>query len=395
MSDKNKTPDFQNTDIAFASKSDAELYRAKLLFESMNFKSLVTLGPKLITASLKLKLPIKPIIKSTLFHQFCAGETIDESITEIHKMKKLGVGAILDYAAEGSQTEEAFDQACIEIANTIEKASNDKSIPFSVFKPTSMGRLAFLEKVASKEELTKTDKEEWKRITDRWLRLCQKAYDSDVTLMIDAEESWIQTPLDDLALEMMVKFNKKRAVIYTTLQMYRTDRLDYLRELLESAQSKGHHVGVKLVRGAYMEKERERALEMSYPSPIYPDKDATDEAYDQAIAFVINNIECMALCAGTHNENSTLKLTKLISYKKLDPNDSRIAFSQLYGMSDNLTYNLGHGGYNASKYLPYGPVEVVMPYLFRRAEENTAIEGQANRELELIKAELERRKKKD
>jgi proline dehydrogenase len=303
-----------------------------------------------------------------------------------------GVSSVLDYSVEGKEEEEQFDAALKMTLKTIDFAKERLAIPFAVFKPTGLGRLALYEKVGNKETLSNVEQEEWNRVVARFDTLCQEGHKKEVSLLIDGEESWMQDAADELVTNMMRKYNKDKPIVFNTLQMYRWDRLDYLKGLHQIAKEEGFHIGMKLVRGAYMEKENLRAEEKGYPTPICASKEATDINYDAAVLYMLNHLDIMAIFAGTHNEQSTYDLMKMMKEKTIASNDSRIWFGQLYGMSDNISYNLATNGYNVAKYLPFGPVKDVMPYLIRRAEENTSVAGQTSRELTLIKKERKRRK---
>ncbi|MBS3914604.1 MAG: proline dehydrogenase family protein [Bacteroidetes bacterium] len=382
-----ETLNFGNSAIAFKHQSTRSLKKALLLFKSFDFPFLLKIGPFL--ARTAVALGMKSIIKNTIFAQFCGGETIEESATAISHLSESHIGTILDYSVEGEETETVFEHTCAEILKTIEVASKDIRVPFSVFKTTGIIRIALLEKVSANANLTDAENAEWQRSRQRFEQICKSAYDHQVKLFIDAEESWIQPAIDALTEEMMARFNGKSAIVYNTLQMYRHDRLAYLKKQVESGN---YFHGFKLVRGAYMEKERERAMEMNYPSPIQPDKVSCDRDYDLALAFCVEHIEKVSICAGTHNEESSLYLTRLMAQKGIAPSDPRIYFSQLLGMSDHISFNLSDTGYNVAKYVPYGPVTAVIPYLTRRARENSSVAGQMGRERRLIETEIKRRK---
>ncbi len=386
------TISFDNTEIAFSGMSNADLNRAYWLFKVININFLVKIGPPITTAAIKIGLPITPIIRATIFKQFCGGESISDCAKTITQLGKYNIGTILDYSVEGESTEQAFDATCEETIATIKRAKGDAHIPFSVFKVTGLARFGLLEKLDAKEELSFEEKKEFERVKDRVRRICQTAYDLNVRIFIDAEESWIQQTIDDLSMDMMRLFNKEKAIVYNTFQFYRHDRLQAMKEFDAQLKSEGVLLGVKLVRGAYMEKERKRAAENNYPSPIQADKKSSDVDYDLGLAYCVEHLDRIAICAGTHNENSSKYLIDLMAKNNITPNDERIYFSQLLGMSNNLSYNLAKAGYNVAKYVPYGPVKSVLPYLFRRAQENTAIAGQMGRELSLILKEKKRRK---
>jgi len=387
-----QTISLNNTEIAFSYKSDEELKRTYLIFSAINLPLLTKAGTKLVKIALKLKLPIRGILKKTIFQQFCGGESISDCEATIKQLYYHRVKTILDYSAEGSGNEEGFDHVTRETLATIEKAKNDDSLPFCVFKPTGIASIELLQKIQSEKTLSEEEAAAFERVRKRMDTLCQAAYKSGKCIFIDGEESWIQDVIDGLAYEMMEKYNKQKAVVYNTYQMYRRDMLRNLKRAFQRAATKQYFLGVKLVRGAYMEKERERAEEMGYPDPIQPDKEATDDAYNQALLYCINNKQRIWLVSGSHNEYSNQYLTLLMQKHSMKPNDPRVYFSQLYGMSDNVSFNLAHAGYNVAKYVPYGPVESVLPYLFRRAEENTSVAGQSSREYQLVKREIKRRK---
>jgi proline dehydrogenase len=384
--------DFHDTATAFADKSNAELKQKYRLFKMMNSSWLVDFGTASTEFALSLGLPIQGMIKQTVFKQFCGGESIEECERMINALGKAHIGTILDYSIEGKSEEAVFDHTRDEIKRTITRAKGDDKLPFSVFKVTGLGPLDILEKVSAKQELDAKDAETWGRVQKRVAEICGYAHEVGQQVFIDAEESWIQNAIDELAVTMMEEHNREKPLIFNTLQMYRTDRLDVLRQAHAHAKEKGYILAVKLVRGAYMEKERERAKVKGHQSPIQPDKASTDRAYDAAIDYCLENLADIAFVAGTHNENSVQALAQKIGEKGLPKDHPHIFFSQLFGMSDNLSYILAKHGYNVSKYVPYGPVKDAVPYLIRRARENTAITGQMSRELELVNQEMKRRK---
>jgi proline dehydrogenase len=389
--DKNHI-DFEDTQVAFAYRSNTELRKAYFMFKMLGFPTLVNLGKRILIPAIEIGLPLQGLVKVTVFNQFCGGETVEESNDVIDRIKGYGVKAILDYSVEGNESEDEFDKATDKLLKTIHMAETQLAIPFSVFKVTALCRHELLEKKSRNATLTYEEEQEWSRVKQRVLRICEAGAKNEFPIMIDAEESWIQGGIDELCEEMMARFNKEKSLIYNTVQMYRHDRLTYLKSLYERARKEGYYLGIKVVRGAYMEKERERAEQMGYPSPIQVDKKASDRDYDAAIRYIIDHIDYINLVAGTHNEASSKLLVDLMNERDIAPNDHRIYFSQLYGMSDNLSFNLAHAGYNVVKYLPFGPVKEVLPYLIRRAEENTSVKGQTGRELGLIERELKRRK---
>lgn len=384
---------FDNTKIAFSGKSDADLRRSFWLFRMIGSPAFVKIGKALTTFALKLHLPIKGMIKATIFKQFVGGETIEECNKTVATLGKFNIGTILDYSVEGKESEQDFDACCAETIATIERAKNDAHIPFCVFKVTGLARFDLLEKVSAKEKLSAEESAEFERIRKRVEKICATGHRHSKPIFIDAEESWIQQAIDDLADEMMQKFNKEKAIVYNTFQLYRKDRLVFLKTSFEKAQRENYLLGAKLVRGAYMEKERARALKMNYPSPIQDSKENTDRDYNAALLFCVEHIERIAVCAGTHNEESSLLLVKALNDKKIPHNHPHIFFSQLLGMSDHISFNLSSDKYNVAKYVPYGPVKEVLPYLIRRAQENTSVKGQTGRELSLIIKEKQRRRK--
>ncbi len=383
---------FEDTKTAFVTKSDNQLKKAYWLFKLVASQKLVSFGKWSSELALKLGLPIKGIVKKTVYDQFVGGETIEECSKTIDALQQHGVYSILDYSVEGSETEEDFEDCTQKILETIQFGKAHGAVSFAVFKVTGMARFGLLEKINAGDTLSTDEKIELAKVKDRIMRICREGVENNICVLLDAEETWIQQPIDDFALEMMRMFNKEKCMIYNTLQLYRWDRLDYLKDLMATAKEENFYCGVKLVRGAYMEKERERAAEMGYPSPIQPDKESTDRDYDLAVEFCMKNHKIMSLVAGSHNEESAKQLTELMEKYGIAKNNPHIWFSQLYGMSDHLSFNLAKEGYNVMKYLPFGPIEKTLPYLIRRAEENTSAKGQTNRELVLIEQELKRRK---
>lgn len=383
---------FNNTENAFSLKSDSELERAYFLFKLIANQPLVRIGTAVTNFALKANLPVEGLIRATVFDHFCGGTSESDCLPIIDKMYTKGVSSVLDYSVEGAEKEQVYDQCFDRVCSLLAFVKLKKSIPFAVFKPTGYGRLSLYEKISQKQPVTSLEQEEWQRVVDRFQKTCKLAHDLGVMLLIDAEESWIQPAVDALVEQMMERFNKERTLIFNTFQMYRWDRLDYMKQVLDRATAQGFYVGVKLVRGAYLEKENERALERDYPTPICATKNETDANYNAGINFCMQHLDCMDVFIGTHNEASTQYILQKMSSQNIPNNDSRIWFGQLYGMSDHISYNLSVLGYQVAKYLPFGPVKDVMPYLIRRAEENTSVAGQTNRELELIRAERKRRK---
>ncbi|WP_375416646.1 proline dehydrogenase family protein [uncultured Hymenobacter sp.] len=383
---------FDDTKVAFASKSDADLRRMYALFATMNSGGLVKAGGGLMKSALKWGLPgTKFLIKNSIFAQFCGGETIAECRAVVEELGKYNVGTILDYSVEGEGHDRSFNRTRDEILATIEEARQSRHIPFSVFKVTGLADVKILEKLQAGQHLTLDEVARHERAVARLDAICARAHQHSVRVFVDAEESWFQHTIDELAYQMMARYNRESAIVWNTYQLYRHDRLEALQAAHREAARGNYYLGVKLVRGAYMEKESRVAQQRGHQNPINPTKQATDDLYNESLRYCVGHVDRISTCAGTHNEASSLHLTELMQQHGLAPQDPRIWFAQLYGMSDNLSYNLAHAGYNTAKYVPYGPVEAVMPYLLRRADENTAIAGQSSREFLLIRREIRRR----
>lgn len=382
---------FNNTKHAFVLKSDEDLKRSLFLFTMMNVPYFVPISTRATHLALKLRLPIEPIVRKTIFNQFCGGESQDECMPLVKKMREENVYSVLDYSVEGKENEEEFEKAADTKIEIIKYAASAEPIPFAVAKPTGLGRFEIWEKVTANDTLTDEEQEEWERIKIRFERVCQAAYDNDTRLLIDAEESWMQDAADNFIEDMMRKFNKEKAIIFNTLQCYRWDRLSYVKAIHERAQKEGFKLGFKTVRGAYMEKENARAKKHGYQTPICEDKEATDVNYNAVMCYCIDNIDDISQFIGTHNEVSTYMALQLMNQKEIHLSDNRIWFGQLYGMSDHISFNLGRVNANAIKLLPFGPIKDVIPYLIRRAQENSSVQGQTGRELALLKEEKHRR----
>jgi len=390
--DTKPTVSFEDTEVAFQYKSDSAMQKANFIFSLVNHPWISAFATGAVKLAIKLKLPVKTMIRKTVFDHFCGGESIEKTEHVANSLGRFGVKSILDYSVEGEKTEAGFDVVMEETIRTIEKARTSTNIPFSVFKTTGLASTELLEKVQTKSTLNSNEQSAFEKIRNRVDCICKKAYELKVPILIDAEESWIQDTIDGLAYEMMAKYNKEKAVVFNTYQLYRTASLKNLRDSFHVAAMNNYFLGAKLVRGAYMEKERERAEELGYESPIYPDKEATDAAFNQALTFCIDNKQRISVMCGSHNEYSNYFLTVLMEKHSMKTEDDRVWFAQLYGMSDNISFSLAKAGYRVAKYLPYGPVLSVMPYLLRRAEENTSVAGQSSRELTLIQREIKRRK---
>ena len=384
---------FENIKVAFSDKSDKDLNRAYLLFKTISSPFISKTLTAFVKVAIWLRLPINPIIRATVYKHFCGGTTIENSQETIDKLWESNIGTILDFSAEGKESEVDFNRAMKETISSIKKAKEESSIPFSVFKPTGLTKFSLLEKLSENKDLNENDKIENLNFRNRIEEICKTSSENKVPLFIDAEESWIQNAIDDIAKEMMEKYNKKESWIFNTLQLYRNDRVDYLKFLLKDGKEKGYFIGLKLVRGAYHEKEIERANEKGYPCPVHTIKENTDKDYNTALTICIENIDIISVCAGTHNEESSELLIQLLEKNNISKDDKRVYFSQLLGMSDHISYNAAKEGFNVVKYVPYGPVKDVLPYLIRRAEENTSIAGQMGRELTNIIEEKKRRRK--
>lgn len=383
---------FEDTATAFALKSDSELERAFFLFKLIANEPLVRIGTAVTNFAIKAHLPVEGLIRATVFDHFCGGVSEADCMPVVEKMWNSGVYSVLDYSVEGKESEDLFDQALEKTLEIMDFVKEREAMPFAVFKPTGYGRLELYQLIGEGKPLSEEEREEWERVVARYEATCKKAHDLDVALLIDAEESWTQDAVDALVESMMRKYNREQAIVFNTVQMYRWDRMDYLKGLHQRAKEEGFKIGIKVVRGAYLEKENERAEEMGYPTPICPTKEATDQNFDACLSYILEHLDSISLFSGTHNEESCHHLMRLMKEKGIAKDDHRIGFGQLYGMSDHISFNLAKQGYNVAKYLPFGPVRDVMPYLIRRAEENTSVAGQTNRELELLKKEKKRRK---
>ena len=382
--------EFNNTKIAFNYKSDFDLKRAYFLFKLLSLGVISKMGRKFLKTLVMLNLPIDSLIKKTIYAQFCGGTDIFDCVQVIDNLKKSNVYSILDYSVEGSINENDFEMSMNKCLAILSECKSKDLSNFIVFKPSAVGRFSLYKKVTLNQKLTQKEEDEWLRVEGRFDRICSEASKRDIMVLVDAEESWIQTAIDELVVKMMKTYNSEKAIVFTTIQAYRRDRFDYLVKLHKQLSSETK-IGVKLVRGAYMEKERKRAKKYNYQSPICDDKNHTDEVFNNSLKFIIQNINHFGLFIGSHNELSNKLSAELLKEYKIRPDDSRIWFSQLYGMSDNISFTLANNGYNVAKYLPFGPVREVMPYLMRRLDENSSISSQTNRELQLIKKELKRR----
>lgn len=385
---------FDNTRIAFQSKTNLELRRAQLLFRLVAQKSLVRFGKWATEFFLKLGLPVSSLFRWTIFDQFCGGETVEESEKVVQSLNQQGVASILHYSIEGSNDEAFYDFTLSKTLETISFAAKHAAVPFAVFKPTAYGSSELFEKVSQGEKLTETELSAWRRVEERYDQTCAHAVRLQIRLFIDAEESWLQPAMDRLTEQMMARYNQEKVWIYHTVQMYRHDRYAYLEELIKSAAQEGYYIGIKLVRGAYIEKENARAKRLKYPTPVCANKAATDQNFDAGVELILENLDRVALFYGSHNEASAYKLIRQMKAMKIDSKHPHLWFGQLYGMSDHISFNLANEGFSVAKYVPYGPVKEVIPYLLRRADENTSVGGQTTKELALIEKEISRRKLK-
>jgi len=385
---------FENTEIAFKSKSNKDLQRAYLLFKMIANNAMVFLGKNMSRLALRLRIPVGWAVKPTIYAHFVGGESIDECQKNVRVLEKFNVNAILDYSVEGTESLKGINTAMEETIKTIYNAAKDPNVPFAVFKPTAFTKEIVLEKVSLGEELNDEEKEEAQNFRNRVGKLCQTAFENDVPILIDAEDSWFQNFIDEVTDANMEKYNKKKPIVFNTYQMYRWDRLNVLEKAYNKAVEKGYYLGAKFVRGAYMEKERARAEDKGYKDPIQPDKDTTDRDYNAALKFCIERIDRIKIFNGTHNEYSSQYMAELMEEHNIPKDHDHCWFSQLFGMSDHISFNMAEDGYNVAKYLPFGPVRSVLPYLLRRTEENTSIAGQTGRELSLLITERNRRKNK-
>ena len=383
---------FDNTETAFRLKSDSELERAYFLFKMISIEPLVKIGTAATKFALNMHLPVEGLIRSTVFDHFCGGVNESDCMPVVDNLYDVGVFSVLDYSVEGKEGNDQLDLTLNKILELTAFSETKKAMPFSVFKPTGLGRFELYQKISENIELSDEEVKEWERVVNRVDKACNAALNANVTLLIDAEESWMQDAADQLCEKMMVTYNKERAVVFNTLQCYRWDRFDYLKEAHRKAKEGDYKLGYKIVRGAYLEKENDRAEEKGYTSPMHKSKQATDDCFNKILNYILSNIGDIELFIGTHNEESVYLAMDLMKEKNIAINDSRVWFGQLYGMSDHISFNLGVLGYNIAKYIPFGPVKDVMPYLIRRAEENTSVAGQTSRELSLLKREKERRK---
>ena len=381
-----------NTKNGFILKSNFELKKAYILFKVISSRTLTNLGKNLLELSLKLKLPVLFIVRATVFRQFCSGENLQESYETVKKLNKKNVKSYLHYSVEGLENEKTYDNSLNEVVKSIEFAASKDILDYTVFKPTAVASSVILNKVTEEKELSSFEKGLYIRIVDRFDIICKTAFENQIKILVDAEESWLQDAIDDIVLKMMIKYNTDSTIVYNTSQMYRHDRLKYLRELKKKSIENNFQIGIKLVRGAYIEKENKRAKKYNYKSPICESKHATDTNFNEGANFILSNLDNFSLFCGSHNEKSIYNILDIMKESKMQKNNPKIWFGQLYGMSDNISFNLAEEGYNVIKYLPFGPIKEVIPYLIRRAEENTSVKGQTSRELELIKKELKRRK---
>jgi len=380
-----------NTKNGFTLKTNFELRKAYFLFKIISNKTLTNIGKSILEISLKLRLPILFIVKDTVFEQFCSGETLTESFNTVKRLNNKNVKSYLHYSVEGLENEISYDNSLNEVLDSIRFVAEKKILDFTVFKPTAIASSQILEKVSNGESLSETENILYDKIVNRFDTICKHAHNKGVKILVDAEESWIQNPIDQLVLQMMMKYNKEETIVFNTSQMYRHDRIEYLKSIHKMSIENNFYIGIKLVRGAYIEKENKRAKRNNYLSPICNSKELTDNNFNNGATFILSNLDQFSLFSGTHNEESIYKIIEIMDSKGIKKNDPKIWFGQLYGMSDNITFNMASEGFNVIKYLPYGPIKEVIPYLIRRAEENTSVKGQTSRELDLIKKELKRR----
>lgn len=389
-----ETTFLDNTEVAFSLKTDAQLRKSYHLFKLIDNNLLTQVGTSLLELAMRLHIPVEWAVKPLVFNHFCGGTTQEECLPVIERMGSKGVSSVLDYAVEGDSDEQGYEATYRKTLETLSFIKTHPNVAFGVFKPTGFGAMDIYQKVSEGKPLTTEEQTQWEAIKSRFNGVCKKAYEYDIPVLIDAEESWIQPAVDDLVEQMMRLYNKEKAIVFNTLQMYRHDRMPYFEALYQRAEQGQFYIGVKVVRGAYMEKENARAVQMGYVSPICTSKQATDDNYNKALEFVGNHLQRISLFAGTHNQESVLLLHQILTQQTEAIPLKNVWFGQLYGMSDHLSYNLAHKGYQVAKYLPFGPVKKAVPYLIRRAQENTSVKGQSSRELTLITKELKRRRKK-
>ena len=385
---------FKNLKIAFKDKSNIDLIRGMILFKIISYPIFTKFLTFFLNIALKLNLPITKLTKNTIYRHFCGGETIKQSKPTIKKLWKSNIGTILDFSAEGKESEKDYTKVFNEVISSIKEAKTNKCIPFAVFKCTGITNFSLLQKISSGVDLSKSEQEEKTNFESKVEGICQFAFESNVPVFIDAEESWIQSAIDDIALKMMHIYNKKHTIVYNTIQFYRLDRVNYLKEIIKIAKDKNFNLGIKMVRGAYHEKEINRAIKLKYKIPVHLNKDNTDNDFNSSIDICLKNLDFVSICAGTHNEESCKILIEKMKSYNIDSNNNKVYFSQLLGMSDHISYNIANKKYNVAKYVPYGPVKELIPYLIRRAEENTSISGQVNRELSNLLLERKRRRTK-
>ena len=384
---------FDNSQQAFIRKSKSELYKTYLLFSVFSYPRFIRISGKIIVFLIQIGFPIEGLLKRTVFEQFCAGQQEKDSLKVVASLHSFNIKSYMHYASEGQKTKEGMEESLTKILETIKLSQNNEALPFTVFKSTALGPSHLFEKQTKGLALSTQEKLEWEQALGRIYRCCDYAQKLNVRLLIDAEESWLQGAIDHIALALMKKYNQgSQPLIYTTMQMYRNDRLPYLKTLIDQAKTENFQIGIKLVRGAYLEKENQKAFEAGYPSPLCPTKEATDENFNQGLYLILNHLTHCELFLGSHSEDSTQRVLDWMATHQIPPNSPRIWFSQLYGMADFLSFNLANLGYQVVKYVPYGPIKEVVPYLIRRAEENSSVQGQSPRELSLIKQELKRRR---
>jgi len=389
---KSSALDFSNTSIAFSKKTDKQLKQSAMLFRMMNNPFLTGIGTSLALLAIKLRIPFtNTIIRKTIFRQFCGGENLLDCQDAIDNLYEHNALTILDYGAESKSSEEELDFVMEETIRAIELAASNNSVPVVSTKITGLGDNDLLIKIDAGKTLSEKEKEDYDKLLARVDKICAQAHELGVGVFVDAEESWMQEAIDAIVYTMMEKYNKKNVIVFNTYQLYRHDKLAQMKADYKQAISKDYMLGAKIVRGAYMEKERARATEQNYPSPIHMDKPSVDKDFDEAVQFCVENYRNMGSCCATHNVKSNMLQARLIDEHNIPKDHPHLNFCQLYGMSDNITFNIAHAGYNVAKYVPYGPIRDVIPYLIRRAKENTSVTGEMSRELQLISKELKRR----
>lgn len=381
------------SDSAFSHYSISQLRRTKVLFKILQNPLVSWFSGFVPHIPILLRLPfVKSLIKHYIFSHFCGGEDWKEVHQSALKLQKQNILSSLDYSVECKQTEQDYETTKKVLLNVLEEAKNLSHIPFCVLKITGLGRFALLEKIHNGQTLSDNEKAEWQRVQSRFDSICEKAVDCNTKLLVDAEESWIQKPIDNIVKRAMKRHNQNEPMIYNTYQLYLKAKYEQLKTDWEKAKEKGYILGSKLVRGAYMEKETKRAVKMHLPNPIQPSKAKCDQDFNDSLKFCLKHIDDFGIYIGTHNIESTQKARQLMQEYGIAKSDERVFFSQLLGMREILSYELAQQDYLVSKYTPFGKIAEVIPYLLRRIQENSSVKDQLNDEIKVITRELENQK---